>query len=44
MLDTNFAADLTIMEEASELVERITKRRKNAATVYQLLSGLGQIC
>ena len=25
VLDTNFAADLTIMEEASELVERITK-------------------
>lgn len=44
VLDTNFAADLTIMEEASELVERITKGRKNAATVYQLLSGLGQIC
>ena len=26
VLDTNFAADLTIMEEASELIERITKR------------------
>ena len=26
VLDTNFSADLTIMEEASELVERITKR------------------
>ena len=26
VLDTNFAADLTIMEEASELVERLTKR------------------
>ena len=25
VLDTNFAADLTIMEEASELVERLTK-------------------
>ena len=25
VLDTNFAADLTIMEEASELVERVTK-------------------
>lgn len=25
VLDTNFAADLTIMEEASELIERITK-------------------
>lgn len=27
VLDTNFAADLTIMEEASELVERITGRK-----------------
>ena len=25
VLDTNFAADMTIMEEASELVERLTK-------------------
>ena len=28
VLDTNFAADLTIMEEASELIERITKGSK----------------
>ncbi|MBO5291804.1 MAG: iron hydrogenase small subunit [Lachnospiraceae bacterium] len=28
VLDTNFAADLTIVEEASELVERITGREK----------------
>lgn len=28
VLDTNFAADLTIMEEASELIERITKGNK----------------
>lgn len=28
VLDTNFAADLTIMEEASELVERVTKANK----------------
>ena len=28
VLDTNFAADLTIVEEASELIERITKREK----------------
>lgn len=28
VLDTNFAADLTIMEEASELVERVTKKTK----------------
>ena len=26
VLDTNFAADLTIMEEASELIDRITKK------------------
>ncbi len=25
VLDTNFSADLTIMEEGSELVERVTK-------------------
>lgn len=28
VLDTNFSADLTIMEEASELVERITQKTK----------------
>ena len=28
VLDTNFSADLTIMEEASELIERITKKNK----------------
>ena len=28
VLDTNFAADLTIMEEASELIERITKKNR----------------
>lgn len=28
VLDTNFAADLTIMEEGSELIERITKGNK----------------
>lgn len=28
VLDTNFAADLTILEEASELIERITKGNK----------------
>ena len=28
VLDTNFAADLTIVEEASELLERITKQNK----------------
>lgn len=44
MLDTNFAADLTIMEEASELVERITKGEKPLPQVYQLLPSLGKIC
>ena len=28
VLDTNFAADMTIVEEASELIERITKQTK----------------
>ena len=28
VLDTNFAADLTVMEEAAELVERLTKKTK----------------
>lgn len=28
VLDTNFAADLTILEEASELIERVTKGNK----------------
>lgn len=28
VLDTNFAADLTIMEEASELIQRITEKNK----------------
>lgn len=28
VLDTNFSADLTIMEEGSELIERITKKNK----------------
>ena len=28
VLDTNFAADLTIVEEASELIERVTKKEK----------------
>lgn len=44
VLDTNFAADLTIMEEASELIERITKKEQAAAAVYELLSFLGQVC
>nr|WP_243133347.1 [Fe-Fe] hydrogenase large subunit C-terminal domain-containing protein [[Clostridium] hylemonae] len=33
VLDTNFAADLTIMEEASELVERVTKRQNRCRSL-----------
>ncbi len=48
VLDTNFAADLTIMEEASELVERVLKTSASwqwsTAAVYQLLSIMGKIC
>ena len=42
--DTNFAADLTIVEEASELVRRITTGDKPLASVYKLLSGVGEVC
>ena len=40
VFDTGFAADLTIMEEATELVKRVQERRR-AAHVHQLLPGLG---
>ena len=44
-LDTNFAADLTIVEEASELLARIKgETDKAAAAVYKLLSGVGEVC
>ena len=43
VLDTNFAADLTIMEEASELIERITKRTGRRRSL-RVLSFLGQVC
>ena len=43
VFDTNFAADLTIMEEATELIKQSTKRRK-LTNVYKLLSWLGKIC
>ena len=33
VLDTNFAADLTIVEEASELIERVTKGSLPAAAL-----------
>ena len=42
VFDTSFTADLTIMEEASELVQRITDRRQ-AAHVHQLLARLDQV-
>ena len=32
VVDTNFGADLTIMEEASELVDRLNKRRSNSSS------------
>ena len=43
VFDTSFAADLTIMEEGSELVHRLTQRRQ-AADAHQLLAGLDQVC
>ena len=42
VFDTSFAADLTIMEEGSELLDRIAERRR-AAHVHQLLSRLGEL-
>ena len=42
VFDTAFAADLTIMEEATELVERL-QNGGTAPHVHQLLSGLGQL-
>ncbi len=40
IFDTDFGADITIMEEANELIERIQKK-ENYANVHFLLSGLG---
>ena len=42
VVDTNFGADLTIMEEASELVERLKKWRSNSS-VYKLLPSVGSL-
>ena len=42
VFDTSFTADLTIMEEASELAQRIQTGRR-AADVYQLLARLDQV-
>lgn len=43
VLDTNFAADLTILEEASELVGRLTKKNSATAAVHELLSRVGAV-
>ena len=42
VFDTNFAADLTIMEEANEFIERVQNGGKLAAD-YFLLAGMGQV-
>ena len=42
VFDTDFAADLTIMEEATELLERMQERRRAAAD-HLLLPRLGQV-
>ena len=41
VFDTGFAADLTMMEEASELLDRV-QNGGVAAHVHQLLPGLGR--
>ena len=43
VFDVTFSADLTIMEEGSELLSRIFKRNRTTSTVYKLLSSLGKI-
>ena len=47
VFDTDFSADLTIMEEGSELLERLgaaAKGQPRLAHVYELLPGLGALC
>ena len=45
VFDTDFAADLTIMEEGSEFIERFThKDQYQLADVHVLLPGLGSLC
>ena len=45
VFDTDFAADLTIMEEGSEFMQRFTHRdRYTLAHVHLLLPGLGAVC
>lgn len=41
VFDTNFGADLTIIEEASEFGRTLYKASGKSADVYVLLSGLG---
>lgn len=43
VLDTTFAADMTIMQEAGELVESALTKGPPSSSVYQLLSCLGEI-
>ena len=48
VFDTNFAADLTIMEEGTELLTRLQERAgrrrgRRPADVHQLLAGLDQV-
>ena len=48
MFDTNFAADLTILEEGTELLTRlrkalVDKQPGGPAHVHQLLAGLDQV-
>ena len=49
VFDTNFTADLTIIEEGTELILRLYKRagerrrERRPAAVHELLAGLGQV-
>ena len=43
--DTSVSADMTIIEETNELVERLEKRRDaNYPAVHLLLPGMGPLC
>ena len=45
VFDTDFTADLTIMEEGSEFIERFTHASEhNVAHVHLLLPRLGPLC
>ncbi len=43
VFDTSFAADLTIMEEGNEFLERFTKGELKLRHVYLLLSLVGSV-